>query len=869
MTANPQQLTESAPIIIVNEPTNDAEKEPLKATFERRLICPTCQGKIRNIDYPEYDDQRNAIWTCDSCGGKYNRLIDVTVTNKPEKFSYQKPNPSEETILIDKLLKIEEQGNKKTETMPIELSHLNDIENPAYAGNPVSVTVTISSNSVSYPIPAKISADVQIKPQFEDDPPEVYSMTRIIEPTDPLNLSLTDTSSEAKERRLKRLFTQGKATNLKINEYRAIYIVRVRPVVQSVKEVDRKQVDESGREYKHFDIYVISDKQLDFQSASKIKLTGIPTANPKNQRTTLLAYNIEFLDSIETFDINRLDQLKNKFSDMSPLERWNWILDNAERDTQIIGRRNVAALTYLTYFTPLKVTLFGDTQRGWGLSDIIGDTTCGKSETVNKIQRRLNAGTMLSAETASMAGIIGAANQMDNGNWFVDWGAIPLMHRKLLSLDGCHKIFAGEWGRLAEAERSGILNIQKAAKAVVPAQTRQIKIFNAIDKETLGYPTKQLSEFLYQIQAYQTIADPTSIARRDFAVFVNTRDVPQEKIDQKPNLQAEPEYMLLSEALKYCWSNTANVEFTEEALTFLLNKSTELHNTFHYAQIPLVSADMKWKLARLSIAAAYLTLSTEDYKTLTVTKEHVDLVVRFLTEEYTKAGLNLLAQHCKFQTLNAEDVGDLFNQIEEKLEKAPIDRSKIASILRDLTINGRTTKDQLKTNHELVEKNQLIPLIATLQNLGLMRHGKGLFSTSKLIEAYKVTDGFATFATFAPHKNDPPDKKEEPQQQNKDEGVDSEECKQGKDGKTQQNNTSEIIHYQQLNPYTETHTCCRCQTTQAEVKMTSKQGSGQTYYGCQNCFNMYRFENEPQGVKFIEDQPELPPYPEEPMEASA
>jgi hypothetical protein len=612
-------------------------------------------------------------------------------------------------------------------------------------------------------------------------------MMKIIKSTDPLNLSLTDTSSEAVERRLKRLFTQGKATNLKVKESRTMYTVRVRPVVQSIKEVDKKQIDESGREYKHFDIYVISDKQLDFQSASKIKLTGIPTANPKNQRTTLLAYDIEFLDSIETFDINQLDQLKNKFLGMSPLERWNWILDNAERSTQIIGRRNVAALTYLTYFTPLKVTLFGDTQRGWGLGDIIGDTTCGKSETVNKIQRRLNAGTMLSAETASMAGIIGAANQMDNGNWFVDWGAIPLMHRKLLSLDGCHKIYAGDWAKLAEAERSGILNIQKAAKAVVPAQTRQIKIYNAVDKETQGYPTKQLSEFLYQIQAYQTIADPTTIARRDFAVFVNTRDVPQEKIDQKPHSQPEPEYMLLSESLKYCWSNTANIEFTEEALAFLLIKSTELHNTFHYAQIPLVSADMKWKLARLSIAAAYLTLSTEDYKTLIVTKDHVDIIVRFLTEEYTKAGLNLLAQHCKYQTLSTEDVEDMFREIEDKLDKAPIERSKIASILKELTVNGRTTKDQLKTSYELVEKNQLIPLIATLQNLGLMRHGKGLFSTSKLIEAYKVTGGFATFATFTPHKNDPPNnEQEEFQQQNIGEGVDSEDCKQGKDGKTQQ-----------------------------------------------------------------------------------
>jgi predicted transcriptional regulator YdeE len=45
---------------------------------------------------------------------------------------------------------------------------------------------------------------------------------------------------------------------------------------------------------------------------------------------------------------------------------------------------------------------------------------------------------------------------------------------------------------------------------------------------------------------------------------------------------------------------------------------------------------MKWKLARLSAALAFLTLSTEDYTKVTVTKEHVNLVAKFIQEEYSK-----------------------------------------------------------------------------------------------------------------------------------------------------------------------------------------------------------------------------------------
>jgi hypothetical protein len=645
---------------------------------------------------------------------------------------------------------------KEPEPETVELTHLNDIENPKYTGKQVSVTVTISSNSVSYRVAAEVSASVLIHTNGENEEPEVYPQTETIDITDPFNLSLIDASQEAVERRLKHLFVQGKATNLKIKQARTIYLLRVRPPVQSVKQENDKQVDESGREYKHYDVYIITDKPLSFMSAAKIKLTGIPTANPKTQRTTLLAYNVEFLDTIENYDSTLLDQLKTRFNGLTVQERWNWILDNAERDTQIIGRRNVAALTYLTYFTPLKVTLYGDIQRGWGLSDIVGDSTTGKSETLKKIQRRLNAGTILSAETASIAGIIGAASQMDNGSWFVDWGCLPLMHRKLLGLDGCHKIPQWDWAKTAEAERSGVLNISKAAKAIVPAYTRQIKIYNAVDKETPGYPTKQLCEFLYPIQAYPTIADPTTIARRDIAVFVDARDVAPERINQKPEQQHEPEYELLSEALKWCWSNTADVTFTDEALTYLLQKATELFNTFYYAPIPLVSADMKFKLARLSIAAAYLTFSTEDYHTVTVTTEHVDLVVRFLTEEYSKAGLNVLAQKHRFEALTPEDVEALFVQIEAALTKSPIERSKLYTILGDFVTDGYTNREQLKTKYELAEKNQLVPLVAILQTTGLAKSGKGYLPTNKLIEAYKVTNNFALLARVACLQNDTP-----------------------------------------------------------------------------------------------------------------
>jgi len=653
--------------------------------------------------------------------------------------------------VIDVETEIGKIGSKET---PIELTCLNDIENPVYAGRHVRVVAVVSSNSLNYQIPAEITAEVTTKDDEYTSKSEFVTDTvkKTIVLTDPVILSLIDVSLDTKEHRLKRMF-KGKVSNLRIEKSYGVYFIRVRPSIHTIQQKDNKTIDEHGQEYKHYDIYIVTDKPLTFKSATKIALTGIPLPNPKTQRVTLLAYKVDFLDATENFDVKKLNQLYDKFNSLKTVqERWNWILDETCKYTQIIGRRNVAAAVYLAYFTPLQVSLNNDIQRGWGLVDIIGDSTTGKSETVKKIARHLNAGMVVSAETSSIAGILGASSQMDNGVWFVEWGCFPLMNGKLLAMDGCHKIPAWDWAKTAEAERDGILNINKAAKATIPAHTRQIKIYNAVDKETNGYPTKQLSEFLYPIQAYLSVADPTIIARRDFAIFVNSRDVTAEQINKTHIIQTEPEYDLLREALKWCWNGKTDVTITDEALIYLHNKATELYNTFHYASIPLVSADMKFKLARLSTALAYLTLSVcNDYKTVTVTKEHVEVIVNFLIEEYTKAGLNILAQTSKFETLTIEDVTEFFIEIEAKLQKDPIGRCVICEILKSVVLNGRATADQLKTSFNLTENNQRRPLLATLQTLGLTKHGRGgIYPTPKLIEAYKITGGFTALNELTP-----------------------------------------------------------------------------------------------------------------------
>jgi DNA replicative helicase MCM subunit Mcm2 (Cdc46/Mcm family) len=102
-------------------------------------------------------------------------------------------------------------------------------------------------------------------------------------------------------------------------------------------------------------------------------------------------------------------------------------LDNFERFSKIVGRRNLAMAGFLAYFTPLWVRFDGMLQRGWGNILFCGDTTTAKTETIRRLIMLLKAGMLITAETATAVGLTGTATQVEKEGWFVDWGFLVLL----------------------------------------------------------------------------------------------------------------------------------------------------------------------------------------------------------------------------------------------------------------------------------------------------------------------------------------------------------------------------------------------------------------------------------------------------------
>jgi len=643
---------------------------------------------------------------------------------------------------------------------PIVLDHLNLIEDPNLAGRPVIVQGVVSSTSVSYLVPKEVEA------RIAENDGHVTTLAKKISERNSVNVKIVGVTEEVKWRRLRWLFNKrSRDEDISIDEkaMRAVYRIRVRPPVFTLEKRDEKIVDERGFEYKCFDIYVTADKPAAFQPSVLIQFEGIALPSPKTQTTTFLAYSATFPEEVQSFDAEKLACLKTKFQSMTVQQRLDWILTNFERYSKIVGRRNLAEGCLLCYFTPIQVRFNGESQKGWGNVLICGDTTTAKSETVRKLISLFKIGTLITAETASVVGLTGTATQLEKEGWFVDWGFLVLQDQKLLAVDGAHKLSTSNWAALAEAERIGIVSIAKAAKNTAYARTRQIKIANAVDREADKYTTRSLASFLYSCQALTTILDKTSIARLDLAVFADQRDVKPEDINKPFQSDYDKELESLGEALKWCWSGRAEVKFTEEATAYLLTEATNLYNTFFTEMIPLASIDLKWKIARLSVGLANLTLSTDDFNTVTVTKEHVAQVVECMKDEYSRAGLNTLAQEDMYETLTLEDVDDIINSIVLKTQDA-LDKETVVAVFKFIVLQGRVTRDQLMTKFGLTDNSQLRPLMAVLSTEKLVKTGRGLYPTPKLIQAYKL---ILTYLTTLPSsaKNPPtftqPDSKEE------------------------------------------------------------------------------------------------------------
>jgi len=156
---------------------------------------------------------------------------------------------------------------------------------------------------------------------------------------------------------------------------------------------------------------------------------------------------------------------------------------------------------------------------------------------------------------------------------------------------------------------------------------------------------RRLAQYSYGVLGIKEIVGQNEdVARFVFAISCSDTDVPSKDINKRHKETIENYYT--SEACRalvmFAWSRTPeDVIITEEAENRILEVAQEFGNTFTTI-VPLVQgAEIRIKLARLSVALACRLYSTDETGVkVIVKKEHVDFLRVYLLTIYDKTGLD-------------------------------------------------------------------------------------------------------------------------------------------------------------------------------------------------------------------------------------
>lgn len=488
------------------------------------------------------------------------------------------------------------------------------------------------------------------------------------------------------------------------------------------------------------------------KSNMRYTLTGYMHNHPKNQRATFIfdkAYPEH--DAISEFVINddvkrALDVLKPK-PGQSIKSKFNEIHRDLEYNvTRVWNRRNVAMAVDLVYHTPLHFYFQGQfIKRGWGECLLIGDSGQAKSTIVEQIMRHYQLGEMLSGESSKRTGL--TYNMQQNGNsWFLIWGAFPLNDGGLIAVDEFSGMSEEDIASLSEIRSSGICRVKAVVNDETSARTRAIYISNPRSGRPLASET-------YGVQAILKLFGTTEDVRRlDVAVGVASGEVDATLINSDYSKMEQIDHVYTTDicniGVMWAWSRAPEqIIIEDDATREILNQAIKLSSKYSSA-IPLAEpADMRLKLARLSIAAAARTASTDEtYEDIIVKPEHVKFVVDFLQEVYDAPALQYNKMSNK-EFAMIDTSADRMSQLRTEFLRVPLVDHNVAveGILRADWFNERELCVQTNTDNLTV--TQLLHFMVA-NNLAV---DKGRYG-------YKLT---ATGATFFKQMLEKPYSKEE------------------------------------------------------------------------------------------------------------
>lgn len=371
-----------------------------------------------------------------------------------------------------------------------------------------------------------------------------------------------------------------------------------------------------------------------------VKLVGVNTSDPRDARMVLQTWQCEETrTSLDNFVVT--PELLEELSVFHPREGQHpseKLIEIAEdlgaNVTKIYGRPELHIAYDLVWHSLLDFR-FRRTQlgKGWLELLVVGDTRTGKSEAASRLTKHYSSGVMTSCEGATLAGLVGGAQQVSN-NWTITWGIIPLQDRRLVVLDEVSGLKdKNVLENMSEVRSSGVAKITKIVSQQTTARTRLIWISNPVDRRSISEMPRGAIDAIVDL-----IPAPEDIARFDLAMVAAKADVASSVINaaRPPKVEHVHKSEQCSKLVLWAWSRGPRDVVWEQGAERLVLRLAEEMGSRYVADPPLLQAEnARVKLARISVAIAARLFSHDGtgHKVF-VTKEHVRTARRFLDRLY-------------------------------------------------------------------------------------------------------------------------------------------------------------------------------------------------------------------------------------------
>lgn len=369
------------------------------------------------------------------------------------------------------------------------------------------------------------------------------------------------------------------------------------------------------------------------------ELVGRMHPHPQTQQSTLLISTYKAAqDALSQYKIDEVTEAQ-----LEKFQPRQWSLDALEEKlaeiytdfennvTNVWQRRVLHEYIDLAYHSPLFIEFDKKLIKGWVEVLVVGDSSQGKSETVQSLLNHYGLGEKIECKNATVAGLLGGLQQLGT-RWFVTWGLFPTHDRRLVILEELKGAPVEVISKLTDMRSSGVAEIPKIEKRRTHARTRMIALSN---------PRSNLSldRYNFGVQAIQElIGSPEDLRRFDACLVVEKSEVDPGVInDLQLNRPTTPhvfDSQLCRSLILWAWTVEKAV-FTDAATTLILKKSIEFCEKFSESAPIVDRGSMRYKLARLSAALAARTFSAQDLKTVRVRECHVEYICQMLDRVYT------------------------------------------------------------------------------------------------------------------------------------------------------------------------------------------------------------------------------------------